>query len=364
MTSFDANPNLTETSRLQSRAKDALATLGAADRVLGIELKSDGGVRIDVGSDGLDLAKKSEIERLLRQALPAESASGLTVYFKKTKAPETATATPAGPAPLANRKSPFGLTIERRAIPGVTEIIVVASGKGGVGKSTVSVNLAVALAASGAKVGLLDADIYGPSAPLMMGVQGLKPQATGDKLLPIEAHGVRIASFGFLTDVQEPVIWRGPLIAKAFKQLAYDVAWGELDYLIVDLPPGTGDIQLALIESVPIHGALVVTTPQDVALLDAHKALSMFERLDVPVLGLVENMAHYHCPKCGHEEPIFGDGGAGRMAAERRLKVLAQIPLALGVRARGDQGRPIALDESGPEATIFRELAQRVRTRG
>jgi ATP-binding protein involved in chromosome partitioning len=284
------------------------------------------------------------------------------VYFTRRATDESA-ATPATPvpAPLKERKSPFGLMIDKRAIPGVTEVIVVASGKGGVGKSTVSVNLATALAAAGRRVGLLDADIYGPSAPLMLGVSGPLAVEGGARLVPKVAHGVKVVSFGFLTDTTEPVIWRGPMIAKAFKQLAYDVAWGELDYLIVDLPPGTGDIQLALIESLPIHGALIVTTPQDVALLDAHKALSMFQRLDVRVLGLVENMALHTCSRCGHEEALFGAGGADRMALERKLEVLARLPLAMAVREGGDRGVPIALLGETTAAREFARLAAAVQ---
>lgn len=325
----------------------------AAARLLGVAVSESGGLRLDVASDGLKLDGKSAVETALREGLGAASGD-LTVYFKKRSST-------AGPAPVAPKNQPFGITVDRRPIPGVRDILVVASGKGGVGKSTVSVNLAVALAAAGAKVGLLDADIYGPSAPMMMGLNGRRPMTERDKLIPLEAHGVKVMSFGFLTDTQEPAIWRGPLIAKAFKQLAYDVAWGELDYLVIDLPPGTGDIQLALVESVPIAGAVIVTTPQDVALLDAHKALSMFERLHVRVLGLVENMAHFHCPKCGHEEPIFGAGGADRMAEARKLTVLTRIPLAADVRARGDRGDPVALDPTAPGADSFKTLASAIR---
>jgi ATP-binding protein involved in chromosome partitioning len=247
-------------------------------------------------------------------------------------------------------------------IPGVKNVVSVASGKGGVGKSTVSSNLAVARARGGAQGGLLDADIYGPSAPLMMGVKGPLPVA-GDKIVPLAAHGVQVVSFGFLTDTAEPVIWRGPMVAKALKQLCYDTLWGELDYLVIDLPPGTGDVQMTLIEQVPLAGAVIVTTPQDVALIDAHKALSMFEKLGVPVLGLVENMAHYVCSNCGHAEHVFGDGGGERMAAERKLRVLAKIPLARVVRERADAGAPVALDD-GAAGEPFRELARVVTALG
>ncbi len=307
---------------------------------------------LELASDDLSLDDKLAIERGLKAALGGEA----KIYFRRVKpAPNLAP-----PAPLQNRKAPFGLTIERRAIPNVTEIIAVASGKGGVGKSTVSVNLAVALARSGKSVGILDADIYGPSIPLMMGLKGPMQVRGGDRLVPQEAFGVRAVSFGFLTDATQPVIWRGPLIAKAFRQLCYDVDWGRLDYLIIDLPPGTGDVQLALIESVPVHGAIIVTTPQDVALIDAHKALTMFEKLDVPVFGLVENMATHVCSACGHVEAIFGEGGADRMAAERKVPVLARVPLAASVRLRGDNGTPVAFDGEAALRQPFEDLAGRI----
>jgi ATP-binding protein involved in chromosome partitioning len=332
----------------------------AAARLLGVH-ETPEGMRVDLASDGLGLDRKSFLERELTARVGGHGidAGRLTIYFKRRDAP------PKGvpPAPLKEKAAPFGLFYNKRAIPGVREVIMVASGKGGVGKSTVSSNLAVALAVAGARVGLLDADIYGPSAPMMLGLKGPLEVLGQDCIAPLVGHGVKCVSFGFLTDTKEPVIWRGPMIAKAVKQLCYNVAWGELDYLVVDLPPGTGDVQLALIESIPIHGALIVTTPQDVALLDAHKAFSMFERLEVPVLGLVENMSHYHCSKCGHAEPIFGEGGAGRMAVEKRVRVLAHIPLALQVRQHGDSGAPVALKVDGKISVAgkpFHDLAAQV----
>lgn len=324
---------------------------GLAERVLAIRTTDDGLPRLELASDGLDLAGKLALEKAVKAAARATGLGDVGIYFKRRTS-----ATNGEPAPR-KAKAPFGLTIDKRAIPGVTEVLVVASGKGGVGKSTVSTNLAVALAQTGAKVGLLDADIYGPSAPLMMGVDGPLPVVGEGRIAPLEAHGVKVVSFGFLTDTRQPVIWRGPLVAKALKQLCYDVQWGELDYLVIDLPPGTGDVQLALIESIPIHGALIVTTPQDVALLDAHKALSMFEALHVPVLGVVENMAYFACPCCGHAENVFGEGGGESFAASRKTKLLARIPLNARVRKQGDAGRPVVLE--GPEALAepFKALA-------
>ncbi len=325
---------------------------------LTVESLGPSSVLAKVASDGLSLDQKLMIERGLKAASPSYT---VEVRFKRTRPLQQGPTS--GPAPLTERKAPFGLRITKRAIPGVTHVIVVASGKGGVGKSTVSVNLAVALAARGAKVGLLDADIYGPSIPMMLGLSGNLPATEADKLLPLSAHGVKTVSFGFLTDTEQPVIWRGPLVAKAFEQLCYDVKWGELDYLVIDLPPGTGDVQLALVETLPIHGAVIVTTPQNVALLDAHKALTMFQRLDVPVIGLVENMSEFICPSCGHHEPIFATGGGSAMAASRKLKVLAHVPLAVGVREGGDNGRPVALSNS-ELSRPFKQLAEAVLSHG
>jgi ATP-binding protein involved in chromosome partitioning len=353
-------------SRLAALAAYGGDTYGPAGelpgRLLAVAPIAAGAWRLELASDGLDLSRKAALERdLTATVADANIAPGaLTVYFKRRHA-----GTQPAPAPLAAKAAaPFGLKYDKRAIPGVREVLVVASGKGGVGKSTVSVNLAVALAQAGSRVGLLDADIYGPSAPLMLGLKGPLEVVGPDRIAPLTGHGVKCVSFGFLTDTREPVIWRGPMVAKAVKQLCYNVEWGALDYLVVDLPPGTGDVQMTLIESLPIHGAVIVTTPQDVALLDAHKALSMFERLEVPVVGLVENMAYYHCPRCGHGESVFGAGGAERMSLDRRIPILARLPLAAAVRARSDAGRPIALEKATSEGAPFHALARLIRDRG
>lgn len=275
----------------------------------------------------------------------------------------------APPAPLSRAGDKLGVKFQKRAIPGVTEVIAVASGKGGVGKSTVSVNLAVALAQMGARVGFLDGDIYGPSAPLMFGIRGSLKVSPNGQIVPHVSHGVRVISFGFFADVKEPVIWRGPMIAKAFKQFCYDVEWGDCDYLIIDLPPGTGDVQLAMIENLPVHGAIVVTTPQDVALIDAHKAVSMFENLDVRVLGLVENMAFYHCSHCGHQDDVFGSHGVRDMGRDRKLQILGSLPLDRAMREACDQGIPAALAGRTDAnlgsiknlESLFRNLAESVK---
>ncbi len=244
-------------------------------------------------------------------------------------------------------------------VSGVDRIIVVASGKGGVGKSTVSSNLAVALARQGRRVGLLDADIYGPSQPRMMGVTRRPASPDGKTIEPIVAHGVTMMSIGLMLKEDEAVIWRGPMIMGALQQLLTQVAWGKLDVLIVDLPPGTGDIQLTLCQRTQLTGAIVVSTPQDVALLDARKALDMFQKLKTPVLGLIENMSSYVCPNCGHEAHIFGHGGVAEEARKLDLPFLGELPLALEVRVAGDAGTPIAAGE-GPVAEAYARLAHRL----
>ena len=244
-------------------------------------------------------------------------------------------------------------------ISGIDRIIAVASGKGGVGKSTVSSNLAVALAKQGRRVGLLDADIYGPSQPRMMGVSARPASPDGKTIIPLQAHGVTMMSIGLMLKEDEAVIWRGPMIMGALQQLLGQVAWGALDVLIVDLPPGTGDIQLTLCQRTHLTGAIVVSTPQDVALLDARKALDMFVKLKTPVLGLIENMSTYICPNCGHEEHIFGHGGVATEAARLNLPFLGELPLSLEVRLAGDAGTPIAVG-NGPAAQAYAALAARL----
>ncbi|MBD8871620.1 iron-sulfur cluster carrier protein ApbC [Rhodanobacter sp. DHB23] len=233
-------------------------------------------------------------------------------------------------------------------LPNVKNIIVVASGKGGVGKSTVSANLALALQAEGAKVGVLDADIYGPSQPRMLGIAGRPESPDGKSITPMQAHGLQAMSIGFLVDEETPMIWRGPMVTQAMMQLLTDSRWDMLDYLVIDLPPGTGDIQLTLSQKVPVAGAVIVTTPQDIALLDARKALRMFEKVEVPVLGIVENMATHVCSNCGHEEHIFGEGGGARMAEQYGVPYLGSLPLDIRIREQADGGTPtvVAMPDS------------------
>ncbi|WP_432720405.1 iron-sulfur cluster carrier protein ApbC [Jeongeupia wiesaeckerbachi] len=253
----------------------------------------------------------------------------------------------------------------QRGVPllkNVKNVIAVASGKGGVGKSTTSVNLALALAAEGARVGLLDADIYGPSQPLMMGVADAKPQSPDNKHIePIIAYGVQTMSIGFLVDPEQPMVWRGPMVTQALQQLLNDTLWDDLDYLIIDLPPGTGDIQLTLSQKVPLTGAVIVTTPQDIALLDARKGLKMFEKVGVPILGIVENMSTHVCSNCGHIEPIFGEGGGARMGEDYGVSLLGKLPLDLGIRTSVDAGKPsVAADPDGAIAALYKAIARKV----
>ncbi|MEW8036482.1 MAG: iron-sulfur cluster carrier protein ApbC [Candidatus Thiodiazotropha sp.] len=247
-----------------------------------------------------------------------------------------------------------------KPIDNIKNIIAVASGKGGVGKSTTAVNLALALAEEGAKVGVLDADIYGPSQPRMLGIQGKPESKDGKTLEPMEGYGMQAMSIGFLIDEETPMIWRGPMVTQALEQLLNDTNWDGLDYLVVDLPPGTGDTQLTLAQKVPVSGAVIVTTPQDIALLDARKGLKMFEKVEVPVLGIVENMSIHICSKCGHEEHIFGQGGGSSMAAQYNVDLLGALPLDIRIREETDGGKPTVVAE--PEARIsqiYREIARK-----
>jgi ATP-binding protein involved in chromosome partitioning len=250
-----------------------------------------------------------------------------------------------------------------QALPAAKQLIAVASGKGGVGKSTTATNLALALAADGARVGMLDADLYGPSQPRLLGLSGL-PESRDGKLQPMLGHGLQCMSIGFLVDEEAPVIWRGPMISQALTRLLNETAWNDLDYLIVDLPPGTGDIHLTLAQRMPVSAALIVTTPQDIALLDARKGLKMFDKVNVPVLGIIENMSLHVCSQCGHEEHIFGSGGARRMAEQYGSQVLGELPLDIRIRLGADDGLPIVV--SAPEGSLalaYRDIARRSAAR-
>ncbi len=256
---------------------------------------------------------------------------------------------------IVAHKAQQGVTL----LPNVKNIIAVASGKGGVGKSTTSVNLALALAAEGATVGLLDADIYGPSQPQMLGISGRPESSDGKSMDPMLAHGIQAMSIGFLIDNDTPMVWRGPMVTGALEQLLRDTKWRDLDYLIIDLPPGTGDIQLTLAQKIPVTGAIIVTTPQDIALLDARKGLKMFEKVSIPILGIVENMSTHICSQCGHEEAIFGSGGGALMCQDYQVDLLGSLPLDIGIRQQSDSGKPsVVADPNGPIAAIYKKIAR------
>lgn len=247
-----------------------------------------------------------------------------------------------------------------KPLPGIRNIVAVGSAKGGVGKSTVAVNLALAWASMGARVGLLDADIYGPSQPTMLGLGGQRPTSIdGKRIRPLEAHGVKAMSIGLLIDPDQPAVWRGPMVTQALTQLLGETEWGDLDYLVIDMPPGTGDLQLTLAQRVPVAGAIIVTTPQEIAVADARKGLRMFEKVSVPVLGIVENMSMHHCTQCGHEDPIFGTGGGEALAAESGTRLLGRLPLDTRIRAEADAGTPSVVSAADtPRGLAYRDMAR------
>ncbi len=264
-------------------------------------------------------------------------------------------------ANLATRVIPHAVQRGVQLMPRIKNIVAVASGKGGVGKSTTAVNLALALAAEGAAVGILDADIYGPSQPMMLGISGRPESADGQSMEPLENYGVQVMSIGFLIEPDNPMIWRGPMVTQALEQMLKQTNWRDLDYLIVDMPPGTGDIQLTLSQKVPLTGAVIVTTPQDIALLDARKGLKMFEKVGVPILGVVENMAVHVCSNCGHTEHIFGADGGRKMSEEYGVAYLGGLPLNLSIREQADAGRPtVVSDPDGEIASIYKAVARQI----
>lgn len=284
---------------------------------------------------------------------------------RKAGDPKPAGAVPPGTPPRAKPQPhghPHGSPMSRQApIPNVAAIIAVASGKGGVGKSTTALNLALGLAALGKKVGVLDADIYGPSIPKLTGISERPQTRDGKIMIPIERFGLRIMSIGFLVDEATPMIWRGPMVMSAITQMLREVDWGTLDVLVVDMPPGTGDAQLTLAQAVPLAGAVIVSTPQDLALIDARRGVAMFERVNVPVLGVIENMSYFQCPHCGTRSDIFGHGGARHEAAKLGVAFLGEVPLHIDIRTSSDAGKPVtATDPGGDHAKVYRTLAQRV----
>jgi len=316
--------------------KDFVATRSARNiKVSGADVSLD----IELGYPG-----KSQQEPIRRQVMQALRAAGAANVVANVTSKVVAHAVQRGV----------------KLVPGIKNIIAVASGKGGVGKSTTAVNLALALSAEGASVGVLDADIYGPSQPMMLGIAGRPESKDGKRIEPMEGHGLQASSIGFLIDVDTPMVWRGPMVTQALEQLLKDTNWRSLDYLVVDLPPGTGDIQLTLAQKVPVTGAIIVTTPQDIALIDARKGLKMFEKVGIPILGIVENMSFHICPKCGHESHIFGSGGAEKMARDYGTELLGQLPLDESIRSQADSGKPtVVSDPDGPLAAIYCKIARR-----
>jgi ATP-binding protein involved in chromosome partitioning len=317
----------------------------------------------------VDPARADELEALRQAAEKAVSGLpevvAVTVTLTADRAPGAARSGGNGKGAEAPQGSPFtrpGAARDARhrpgGVPGVDHIIAVASGKGGVGKSTTAVNLALALKERGLKVGILDADIYGPSMPRLLGLKGQPQQIAGNKLEPMQAYGVKVMSMGFLVDEETPMIWRGPMVMSALSQMLKDVAWGDLDVLVVDMPPGTGDAQLTMAQQVPLAGAVIVSTPQDLALIDARKGLNMFRKVNVPVLGIVENMSTFICPHCGEPSNIFGHGGARAEAARLGVPFLGEVPLTIAIRETSDEGRPVvATAPSSPAAEAYRAIA-------
>jgi ATP-binding protein involved in chromosome partitioning len=319
-----------------------IVTLGM---VRDIAVSNDTDVRFSIVLTTPACPLKDDIERSARDAVQAIGARTVEVNWESQ----------------VRRTAP---TQPQQLVPGVKNVIAVASGKGGVGKSTVAANLAVSLAQEGASVGLLDADITGPNIPLMMGIEGAPVASANNRITPLERYGVKVISIQFFVPPGQPIIWRGPLVGGAIQQFLRDVEWGELDYLVIDLPPGTSDAQLTLAQTVPIGGALLVTTPQEVSLLDVTKALAMFERLSVPVLGIVENMTAFVCPHCGEATEIFGRGGGERFARDHGLEYFGGIPLDIRVRQGGDAGVPaVAQRDGGPAAETMRSLARTLAAR-
>jgi ATP-binding protein involved in chromosome partitioning len=354
----------------EKQVLDVLATIADPDR--GADIVSLGmvsGIAIRDGNVAFAIEVEPERgQRLEPMRKAAERAVDALPGVLSVTAVLTAQAEPHGRAP-ARHQAPRGAhpaahpaaRPQRGAIAGVGAIIAVASGKGGVGKSTVAANLALGLKANGLRVGVLDADIYGPSMPRMLGISGRPRSRDGKTLLPMENFGIEVMSMGFLVPEDTPMIWRGPMVMSALQQMLREVEWGELDIMVVDMPPGTGDAQLTMAQQVPLAGAVIVSTPQDIALLDARKGLNMFRKVDVPVLGIIENMSYFLCPHCGGRSEIFSHGGARREAERLGTEFLGEVPLDLAIRETSDSGRPITIsDPDNPYAAVFRQIAARV----
>lgn len=324
-----------------------------SDVVVTLEVPADLGPKLE--------PVRQKVEEVV-QSMPGVTRAAVILTAQRAAAPAAHTHSDScghnhGQAPQAPKQAGAG----KLELPGVKKIIAVASGKGGVGKSTTAANLALALSRMGLKVALFDADIYGPSMPLMMGLAGIKPGNRGDRILPLENHGVKVMSIGFMMPDDAPIIWRGPMVMGALEQLLREVEWGDVDVMVVDMPPGTGDTQLTMSQRVPLAGAVIVSTPQDIALLDARKGLNMFRKVEVPVLGVIENMSYYVCPSCGHREHVFSHGGARQAAEQLEADFLGEIPLDIKIREMADEGTPIVVaDPQGAHAKAYGEIARKV----
>jgi ATP-binding protein involved in chromosome partitioning len=375
LSALDHRPENTMAAVTERHILDALGQVRDPDRggdIVSLNMVS--GIVIRDGNVGFAIEVEPErgprLEPLRKAAEAAvEALPGvLSVTAVLTAEARPGHQTTAGrPAPQGHahpQSGPGAQTQRRGAVPGVGAIIAVASGKGGVGKSTIAANLALGLAANGLKVGVLDADIYGPSMPRMLGISGKPTMIDAKTLRPMENYGLKCMSIGFLVPEDTAMIWRGPMVMSALSQMLRDVAWGELDIMVVDLPPGTGDAQLTMAQQVPLAGAVIVSTPQDIALIDARRGLSMFQKVDVPVLGIIENMSYFLCPHCGGRSDIFSHGGAQREAERLGTEFLGEVPLDLAIRETSDDGRPVTVsDPSSPHALKFREIAAKVWTR-
>jgi ATP-binding protein involved in chromosome partitioning len=336
-----------------------IVTLGM---VSGVVVK-EGNVGFAIEIDPKRAAQLEPLRKAAEQAVNRlPGVLSVTAVLTAHRGGPAPSAPPAGPAHAGHAHAgPASAAGQKAAVAGVRHIVAVASGKGGVGKSTTAVNLALALKAIGLRVGLLDADIYGPSQPRMMGISGKPTSSDGKRLNPLENYGIKVMSIGFMVPEETPMIWRGPMVMSAINQMLRDVEWGELDVLVADLPPGTGDAQLTMAQQVPLSGAVIVSTPQDIALIDARKGLNMFRKVEVPVLGIVENMSYFACPHCGQRSDIFSHGGARREAERLGVEFLGELPLDMAIRETSDGGHPIVVSHpESPHAKTYRAIAERV----
>ena len=351
----ELSPDLIRQALAHVRHPTRIQSVVALGMVSGIVIKGRNvGFALEVPAS--EAQKLEPLRRACEEAVKALPGVGsCTVVLTAERGPPPAPHATPRPQARAAAPSPAGP-------PGIDKIIAVASGKGGVGKSTTAINLACGLRAAGLRVGLLDADIYGPSMPRMAGLSGRPTTADGKRMQPLEVAGIKLMSMGFLVEEETPMIWRGPMVQSALQQMLGDVDWGELDIMVVDMPPGTGDAQLTMAQKVPLAGAIIVSTPQDIALLDARKAINMFRRVDVPILGIVENMSYFCCPNCGHRSEIFAHGGARECAERYNVDFLAEIPLDIVIRETSDGGRPIVVSQpNSPQAQAYMNLALTIR---